>query len=206
MQISQNSLQNLQLQKSYEDKHPKKVDKLSKRKRSQDLDKFKENCEKLKSKKPNREMLKGRVNKAVESVDDLHNINNSSIPKTFIYNVAEIPGLLDESPEEHYGDKEHEIRFQIVHRTKSDCKNVIRNWTKDDVKRFRSAHKKFRMQQNENDRDMIAFLKRHLRNKTTEEIVEYLSLCLEPDEDKHPSSRQSVNIFEVELKANRTKE
>ena len=150
-------------------------------------------------------MLKGRVNKALESVDDLHNINKLSVSKNLIHNVAEIPDLLDESPEDHYGDKEHEISFQIVHRTKSDCKNVIRNWTKDDVKRFRSAHKKFRMRQNENGRDMITFLKKHLRNKTTEEIIEYLSLCLKPDEDKYPSSREPVNMFEVELKANRTR-
>ena len=49
MQLSQNSLQNPQLQKSYENKHPKKTDN-RKSKRRQDLDKFKENCEKLKSK------------------------------------------------------------------------------------------------------------------------------------------------------------
>ena len=132
MQISQNSLQNLQLQKSYEDKHPKKVDKLSKRKRSQDLDKFKENCEKLKSKKPNREMLKGRVNKAIESMDNLHNINKPSV-QFFIHNVAEIPGLLDECPIDHYGDKKYEIRFHIVKRTTSDKKHVFSNWTEDEM-------------------------------------------------------------------------
>ena len=78
-------------------------------------------------------MLKGRVNKAVESVDDLHNINNSSIPKTFIYNVAEIPGLLDESPKDHYGDKKYEIRVHIVKRTTSDKKHVFSNWTEDEI-------------------------------------------------------------------------
>ena len=130
------------------------------------------------------ELLRQKPAEILNSDCSIYNTNPPEIPATILENLAVIPDLLEETPDEHYEDKIYEQPLYIDPDIKrhADKPEVEQKWTSEEKDQFELACKQLNKQRRTktHENKIERLHKYHFPNKKLKDIVEYYYMCYKP--------------------------